>query len=111
LANGWIVFIDRNGNLQREVEDEQLVRAHGAIHESLSLRVIDRANWFSFDRSGLGRGVAADMPMFSAALFCDKRGNAEESGGLSAARYLAVTPIGRAVLVRDARTIEAAGGC
>ena len=106
---GWIIFTDLDGDLQRDGEDSVL-RRHGPIDDNTDVNVNGDADYFSFAATGLGRGDV-NGPSFQTAILCDDRGNVDAAGGSSAARYLVVIPIGRATVVRDKAIIQGAGGC
>ena len=115
--DGWIIFIDLDGNIQRDVAgDENVLRRHPAVDDAIDIVAkgtggVD-ATYFSFAPTGLGRGdVAGAGPSVQTAVICDGRGNVVAAGGNSAARYLVVTPLGRATVLRDVALITAAGGC
>ena len=110
--DGWIIFVDLDGDLQRALGGgENLLRRNPAIDSQIDINVNANATYFSFAPTGLGRGDVGGVPSFQTAVLCDDRGNVVSAGGNSAARYLVVTPIGRATVVRDAAIITAAGGC
>ena len=109
--DGWIIFLDVDGDLQRAGADENLLRRHPAIDSQIDINVNAGATYFSFAPTGLGRGDVGGNPAFQTAVLCDDRGNIIAAGGNSAARYLVVTPIGRATVVRDQSIIAAKGGC
>jgi len=110
--DGWIVFIDLDGNLQRAIGGgENLLRRYPAIDSKININVNANATYFSFAPTGLGRGDVGGVPSFQTAVLCDDRGNVVAAGGRSSARYLVVTPIGRATVVRDVAIIDGAGGC
>jgi type IV fimbrial biogenesis protein FimT len=110
--DGWIIFIDIDGDLVRDAgADENILRAHPAIPDTLSIATNDDADYFGFAPSGLGRGDIGGNPAVSRARICDERGNVVAAGDWSAARILVVTPIGRAVVLRDIAQIDDAGGC
>ena len=115
--DGWIIFIDLDGNIQRDVAgDENVLRRHPAVDDAIDIVAkgtggVD-ATYFSFAPTGLGRGdVAGSGTSLQTAVICDGRGNVVAAGGNSAARYLVVTPLGRATVLRDVDLITAAGGC
>ena len=109
--DGWIVFLDLNGDVQRAGAGENLLRRHPKIDSQLDINVAGAATFFSFAPTGLGRGDVGGNTSFTTAVLCDPRGNVTAAGGNSAARYLVVTPIGRATVIRDVSIIGAAGGC
>jgi type IV fimbrial biogenesis protein FimT len=108
---GWIIFMDLNGDLQRAGAGENVIRAHAAIDTSIDITTVPAATYFSFAATGLGRGDVGGVPAFQRAVICDGRGNVVAAGGNSAARFLVVTPIGRATVLRDVGQIAGAGGC
>jgi len=109
--DGWIIFIDLNGDLARGGAGENILRAHPAIPDGLDIATNDGADYFGFAPSGLGRGDIGGVPAVSTARICDDRGNIPVAAGNSAARILIVTPIGRAVVLRNIEQIDLAGGC
>jgi type IV fimbrial biogenesis protein FimT len=109
--DGWIIFIDLNGDIDRSGAGENVLRAHPAPSDRLDITTNAGANYFSFAPSGLGRGDVGGGPAVVTATICDERGNVVSAGGNSAARILVVTPIGRATVLRDVTQIAGAGGC
>ncbi len=109
--DGWIIFIDLNGDLARGGFGENVLRAHPAIPVGINIATNAGADYFGYAPSGLGRGDVGGDPAVSRARICDDRGNIVAAGGSSAARILVVTPIGRATVLRDVAQIDAAGGC
>jgi len=109
--DGWIIFLDLDGDIQRAGAGENVLRRHPSVETTLNINVANNSTYFSFAPTGLGRGDVAGTPAFSTAVICDARGNRRAAGGNSAARYLVVTPIGRATVIRDVDIIQAAGGC
>jgi len=108
---GWIIFVDLDGDIQRAGVNENVLRRHPAIDDAIDISTNAGANYFSFAPTGLGRGDIGGQPSVQTAVICDGRGNIVAAGGNSAARYLVVTPIGRATVLRDVGQITAAGGC
>jgi type IV fimbrial biogenesis protein FimT len=109
--DGWIVFVDLDGDLQRAGAGENVLRRNPAIDSNIDININANATYFSFAPTGLGRGNVGGVPAFQTAVLCDDRGNIVAAGGNSAARYLVVTPIGRATVVRDQSIIASKGGC
>jgi len=109
--DGWIIFIDLDGGLQRAGAGENLLRRNPAIDSNIDININSNATYFSFAPTGLGRGDVGGVPSFQTAVLCDDRGNTKAAGGYSAARYLVVTPIGRATVVREESIIASKGGC
>ena len=108
--DGWIIFVDLNGDIDRAGTGENVLRSHGPVDDTLAITTGNGATYFSFAANGLGRGNV-DGPSFSTAMICDERGHQISAGGTSAARRLVVTPIGRSTVIRDYALIDAAGGC
>ena len=108
---GWIIFVDLNGDLQRAGAGENVLRAHPAVDVAIDISTNAGADYFGFAPTGLGRGDVGGQPAVQTAVICDGRGNIVAAGGMSAARFLVVTPIGRATVLRDVGQIAGAGGC
>ncbi len=109
--DGWIIFVDLNGDIQRAGVNENVLRRHPAIDDAINISMNPGATFFSFAPTGLGRGDQGGFTAIQTAVICDGRGNVVAAGGNSAARFLVVTPIGRATVLRDVAQITAAGGC
>ena len=109
--DGWIIFIDLNGDVDRAGAGENVIRAHPAIDDLIQVTTNAGANYFGFAPSGLGRGDVGGNPSVVTATICDERGNVDATGGSSAARVLVVTPIGRATVLREKAQIASHGGC
>ncbi len=98
---GYIVFVDENGDLARGGATETILRSHGPIANGVVLRVANGATYFSFASTGLGRGDVGGNPAVTQVVMCDDRGNITAAGGNSAARLFVATPLGRATILRD----------
>jgi len=98
---GFIVFVDQDGDINRGGATETVLRAHGPIAEGVSVAVADDATYFSFSSTGLGRPNVGGNMAVSQVVMCDERGNVTAAGGNSAARLFVVTPLGRATIFRD----------
>lgn len=109
--DGWIIFTDLNGDLARGGMGENVLRAHPPIPNDIDIVTNGGANYFGFAPTGLGRGNVGGNPAVQTVRICDSRGNVVAAGGSSAARFMVVTPIGRATVLRDVAQIAAAGGC
>lgn len=110
LNNGWIIFVDLDGDIAVD-GGEAILRRHPAPPTQLTITTNAGATYFGFAPTGLGRGDVGGNPSIQTAVICDGRGNVVAAGGNSAARFLVVTPIGRATVLRDVTQINAAGGC
>ena len=102
---GYIVFVDTDGDLNRAGATETVLRAHGPIADGVMLAVANDATFFSFASTGLGRTIVGN-PSVSQIVMCDDRGNITASGGASASRLFIVTPLGRATIYRDKDIID-----
>lgn len=105
---GYIVFLDRNGDLRRNGADEVVLRRHDAVESGVSMTFENNAGYFSFSAAGQGRGDVNGQPAVSRVVMCDQRGNVVGAGGNSAARLFVVTPIGRGTIVSDINRIQTA---
>ncbi len=105
---GYIVFVDTDGDLARAGATETILRRHGAIESGVTLAIVDDATYFSFASSGLGRGNVGGVPAVTQIVMCDERGNVIAAGGNSAARLFVATPLGRATILRDMTLIGSA---
>jgi len=103
---GYIVFIDTDGDLARAGATETILRSHDAIESGVTLAIVNNATYFSFASSGLGRGNVGGVPAITQIVMCDERGNVIAAGGNSAARLFVTTPLGRAMILRDMDRID-----
>jgi len=103
---GYIMFVDTNGDLARAGVEETILRAHSTAAEGVTLAVANDATFFSYASSGMGRGNVNGNTALSQVIICDQRGTAETSTDFSAARLFVTTPLGRATVVRDLTTVE-----
>ncbi|MEL7537463.1 MAG: GspH/FimT family pseudopilin [Pseudomonadota bacterium] len=107
---GWVAFVDMDGDLQFDGADDEILRRAGKISgndndpnnaNNIKISTNNNAFYFSFRATGFGRGdVGAGDPLAAAYVY-DKRGNQGVGGGLSTARILTVTTAGRAQVHRD----------
>lgn len=98
---GYIVFVDADGDLNRAGATETVLRAHAPIATGVTLSIANDATFFSFASTGLGRGnIGANISM-TQVVMCDERGNITAAGGDSAARLFVTTPLGRATILRN----------
>lgn len=105
---GFIVFLDDNGDLARSGATETVLRAHGPLDNEITLAVANNATYFSYAATGLGRGDVGGNPALTQVVMCDDRGNVTAAGGNSAARLFVATPLGRATILRDKTLIGTA---
>jgi len=98
---GYIIFVDENGDLARAGANETVLRSHDTVARGVSLKVANNATYFSYASTGLGRGDVGGNPALSQVVMCDERGNITAAGGNSAARLFVATPLGRATILRD----------
>ncbi len=98
---GYIVFVDSNGDLLRAGATETVLRRHDVIETGVILAIANGATYFGFASSGLGRGDVLGVPSVTQIVMCDERGNITAAGGNSAARLFGATPLGRATVLRD----------
>jgi type IV fimbrial biogenesis protein FimT len=98
---GFIVFVDLNGDIARAGANETVLRAHPAVAEGVSLTIANNARYFSYAPTGLGRGNVGGAPAISQVIVCDDRGLVETSKDYSAGRLFVATPLGRATVMRD----------
>jgi type IV fimbrial biogenesis protein FimT len=108
--DGWIVFVDEDGDVIRDA-GEAVLRAYPPIPPDITITTPGAGTYFSYSATGLGRGNVGVGNAMSIAVMCDTRGNTIAAGGLSAARILVVTPIGRATVLREVSQVTAQGGC
>jgi len=102
---GYIVFIDDDGDLARAGATETVLRVHGPIDTGVQLAIANDATYFSYASTGLGRGDVGGNPAMTQVVMCDDRGNIIAAGGNSAARLFVATPLGRATILRDTSLI------
>jgi Tfp pilus assembly protein FimT len=105
--DGWILFVDVNGDIERAGTDEHVLKAFPPVDDTLHVNT-EGATYFSFAPTGLGRGNVSGTA-FQTAMICDERGNVVAPGGNSAARRLVVTPLGRSVVIGDQQSIALSG--
>jgi type IV fimbrial biogenesis protein FimT len=103
--DGYIVFVDDDGDLTVDAGTDSVLRSHDAIAEGVSLAIADDATYFSYASTGLGRPNVGGNTAVSQIVMCDERGNIIAAGGNSAGRLFIVTPLGRATIIRDTAMI------
>lgn len=99
--NGYIAFVDVDGNLARDGAGETLLKAIPAVADNIHLVVADDANYFGFTSAGTGRGDLGTNAAISQIVVCDERGPVETSQGRSAAHLFVATPLGLATTTHD----------
>lgn len=107
---GFIVFVDNDGDINRSGATETVLRAHGPVADGITLAVADDATYFSYSSTGLGRPNVGGNTAVSQVVMCDERGVVTSAGGNSAARLFVATPLGRATIFRDNTLISNALG-
>ena len=105
---GFIVFVDEDGDLSRAGATETVLRAQPSARTGVILAIANDATYFSYASTGLGRGDVGGVPAMTQAVICDERGNIKAAGGNSAARLFVTTPLGRATILRDMDLIDGA---
>jgi type IV fimbrial biogenesis protein FimT len=105
---GYIVFVDNDGDINRSGATETVLRAHGPVADGVTHLVANDATYFSYSSTGLGRPNVGGNTAISQVVVCDERGIEIAAGGNSAGRLFVATPLGRATIVRDKLTIEPA---
>ena len=105
---GFIVFVDEDGDLSRAGATETVVRAHPPARFGVNLAIANDSTYFSYAGTGLGRGDVGGNPAMTQVVICDERGNITAAGGNSAARLFVTTPLGRATILRDMDLIDGA---
>jgi type IV fimbrial biogenesis protein FimT len=103
-TQGWITWIDSNGNSTVDAGEEVKVR-HDALPASLVLvtRPASTSNLVSFGANGFSRAVANSL---SGVVLCDDRKNSVIGGDISAARGLLVEITGRPSVTKSYTTIK-----
>ena len=100
-GDGFIIFVDPNGDLATGGGTDDILRRHGQIAEGVTVAVANDATYFSYASTGLGRGNVGGLAAISQVIVCDSRGNIETSEDFSAGRLFVATPLGRATVLRD----------
>lgn len=104
FADGWIVFLDRDGDGERSTGgNETILKTFAAAHQTIHIN--SSGSKFTFAPTGLGAEGNAFI-----AMICDDRGNTLAPGGSSAARRIVVSPIGRSTIIKTVETISASVG-
>ena len=103
---GFIVFVDVDGNIDRNGADETVLRAHPAIDSTLSYAIAADATYFSYSSTGQGRPNVGDQPAVSQIVICDERGSSQGPADDSTARLFVVTPLGRGTVYRRKELVD-----
>ncbi len=106
--DGFIIFIDRNGDIARGGIGESVLRAHPAMATGVNVAVANNSTYFSYAPTGLGRGNVGGAVAVSQIIVCDSRGLVETSKDYSAGRLFVATPLGRATVLRDYTMVNSA---
>lgn len=100
FADGWIVFLDLDGDGARDSgASETVLKAFPSAHDTIHINT--SGTGFSFAPTGLGTGAGPFI-----AMICDDRGNTIAPGGESAARRIVVSPIGRSTIIKSKTAID-----
>ena len=124
FAEGWIVFIDANGDGTPDLTvdaDEDLLKSHQAINEGMDLKAGSGASelagdqFIIFQPSGYPMvSLAGKQAVFNLQL-CDDRGAEDTGAGISAGRWINISPTGRSQMHRAQDAVEhdnnPLGGC
>lgn len=110
FSQGWIVFVDRNGNGEIDTNadpelSDVVVEAHGPMRDGLL--VVAENNYFALSPSGFARDIPGMGARLENILVCDERGNADLGDGRSAARVVAVSATGRPQVLNSVADVDA----
>ncbi len=105
---GYIVFVDTDGNLQTGGVNEAILLTHPVIADGVAMVVENSATYFSFAATGRGRQNVNGLTALSRVLMCDERGHQIAAGGRSTTRMFVATPLGRATIQSEKDMITAA---
>jgi type IV fimbrial biogenesis protein FimT len=103
-TQGWITWIDANGNSTVDAGEEVKVR-HEALPSTLALvtRPASTSNIVSFGANGFSRAVTNSL---SGVVLCDDRKNTVIGGDTSAARGVLIEITGRPSVTKSYTTIK-----
>ena len=110
FEQGWIVFVDLNGDLNRAGVGENVLRPQAAAPQGITITTNANSNYFGFAATGQGRGDVGGQPSVQTVMICDDRGLQLAVAGRATARRLVATPVGRATIISDLNMIQNAGG-
>lgn len=108
--DGWIIFVDLNGDIDRAGVGENVIQAYPPVPTGINITTNAASTYFSFAGTGLGRGNVGGNEALSVAMVCDARGMGLAPGGRATARRVVATAIGRATVISDRDMIVGAGG-
>lgn len=103
---GFIVFVDLDGDINRNGVNETVLRAHPAIDAALSYAVAGDATYFSYSSTGQGRPNVGGNAAVSQIVICDERGSSQGPADDSTARLFVVTPLGRGTVYRRKALVD-----
>lgn len=96
---GYIVWIDEDGDAVVD-GSEQILRQQA---EQEGIALVADSGFITFNADGYILNPTASA---SGVLFCDARGNTVAAGSLSAARGIAINPLGRGRLLREVAEVQ-----
>lgn len=105
LLQGWIVFVDTDGDGTRDAGEEVLKQGPAPAGDIVGTASLDPLA-LTWVETGFTAG-AATLTL----TLCDARGNVASGGELSAARAVTVSAVGRPAVTRDPADITTLGGC
>ena len=103
---GFIVFVDIDGDIDRSGAGETVLRAHPALDSEVTYAIADDATYFSYSSTGLGRPNVGGNPAVSQIVICDDRGSSQGPADESTARLFVVTPLGRGTIYRRKALVD-----
>ena len=110
FEDGWIVFVDNDGDIAVD-NDDAILRRFEPTPDGINIDTSGMGDYFSFAPSGLGRGNITGVPPLTTAILCDTRRTITAAGRSSSARVLVIEPLGRATVLRDKDQVDFHGGC
>jgi len=126
--NGWVVFVDVDGDGTVDSGIDEVIEKRGAVPSSVTVVSVTEpdpdkpGSWaassvseFTYAPSGFRIVAGGGVPGDVAITFCDDRLNKVISGGagtkISAGRVVDVSSLGRAHVLRDEAEITERAGC
>jgi len=117
FSDGWIVFVDAVAPALPDLAHngpQDIIYTHGPMHETITLSVADdlaplgNDPFLVFGPNGFPlNALAGNDTVFNFQL-CDMRGNQDTGGGVSAGRWIQITPTGRPQIYREVNQVQAA---